>query len=78
MQEHTFEAGSVEEMNEILDRGRGFVLAGWCGSAECEAEVKERTRATIRVIPFDQSDEPAPCINCGTEGRGKVYYARAY
>lgn len=78
LEEHTFEASSVEEMREILDRSRGFILAGWCGSAECEAEVKERTRATIRAVPFDRGDEPVPCVRCGEPGRGRVYFARAY
>lgn len=78
MQENTFEARSVEEMSEILDRSRGFILAGWCGSAECEAMVKERTKATIRVIPSDRTEEPMPCVVCGREGQGRVYYARAY
>lgn len=78
MQENTFEANSVEEMGQILDRSRGFIVAGWCGSAECEATVKERTRATIRAIPFDRDESPEPCMVCGREGKGKVYFARAY
>jgi prolyl-tRNA synthetase len=73
---NTFEAESIEQMGETLDRSRGFILAGWCGSAECEARVKERTKATIRVVPFEDTGV-APCV-CG-EGEGqRVYFARAY
>jgi len=75
--EHTFEANSVEQMLAILDDRRGFILAGWCGSAACEATVKERTRATIRVIPVDSAGH-APCPVCGTPDTERVYYARAY
>ena len=32
---------------------RGFVAVAWDGSAEFEAEVKERTGATLRCMPFD-------------------------
>lgn len=76
-QENTFEAGSVEEMNAILERGRGFILSGWCGSADCEATVKDRTKATIRVIPFEGKGN-APCLVCGTGEGQRVYFARAY
>ncbi|HSL69672.1 MAG TPA: proline--tRNA ligase, partial [Longimicrobiales bacterium] len=36
------------EMKALLERDAGFVYAGWCESAECEAKVKEETKATIR------------------------------
>ena len=29
----------------------GFVIAGWCGSADCEAQIKADTQATLRNIP---------------------------
>ena len=28
------------------------MIAGWCGSAECEAQIKAETQATLRNIPF--------------------------
>ena len=31
----------------------GFAFAYWCGSGECEAKIKEETRATMRCIPLD-------------------------
>ena len=34
----------------------GFVIAGWCGSAECEAQIKADTQATLRNIPFGGAD----------------------
>ena len=30
----------------------GFVIAAWCGSEECEAQIKAETQATLRNIPF--------------------------
>ncbi|MDP9378965.1 MAG: hypothetical protein M3Q29_02235 [Chloroflexota bacterium] len=48
---------------------------GRCGGAACEAAVKERTRATIRVVPFAAAGW-GPCAGCGTEGE-RVYWARA-
>ncbi|HVX89579.1 MAG TPA: proline--tRNA ligase, partial [Gemmatimonadales bacterium] len=33
------------------DGGGGFVYGGFCGSAECEAQIKAETKATIRCLP---------------------------
>ena len=32
--------------------GPGFVIASWCGTAECEAAIKAETQATLRNIPL--------------------------
>jgi prolyl-tRNA synthetase len=56
----------------------GWALAYWCESKECEAKVKEDTKATTRNIPFDQPDEEGTCIVCGKPSKRKVYFARAY
>ena len=39
-------------------RGGGFVYAGFCGRAACEAEIKEQTKATIRVLPDEEFRSP--------------------
>ncbi|MBM3153524.1 MAG: proline--tRNA ligase, partial [Chloroflexi bacterium] len=49
-----------------------------CESAECEAKVKEDTKATTRCIPLGQEEGPGRCIVCGKEAGQKVYFARAY
>jgi prolyl-tRNA synthetase len=56
----------------------GWVFAWWCGSKECEAKVKQETKATTRVIPFDQPAGTGECIVCGEKAEKKVYFARAY
>ncbi len=57
---------------------QGFAWAWWCGSAGCEAKVKENTKATIRVIPFDQPGGSGRCIVCGAEAKEQAVFARAY
>jgi prolyl-tRNA synthetase len=66
---------------EIIDGQGGFVYAGWCGSAECEAKVKEETKATIRCLPLEEfrtPEAPKRCMACGGEARGEAIWARAY
>ncbi len=69
------------EMKKLIDREAGFIYAGWCGSAECEAKVKEETKATIRVIPFPEfqsASKPGHCIVCGMSAKHEVVWAKAY
>ena len=56
----------------------GFALAHWCGSATCEAKIKEETKATMRCIPLEQSGEPGVCIFCAEPSKDKAIFARAY
>jgi prolyl-tRNA synthetase len=71
---------SLDEFRAIVDGPGGFVFTGCCGEEECEARVKEETKATIRVIPDEEfRSDPAPvrCL-CGAESRYEVVRAKAY
>jgi prolyl-tRNA synthetase len=64
-----------------MDGEGAFVFAGWCGSAECEAQIKEETKATIRVLPdeeFRSADPPKECLRCGSAANVEALWARAY
>lgn len=56
----------------------GWAFSWWCESRECEAKVKEDTKATTRVIPFDQPEGEGKCVVCGKPAKKKVYFAKAY
>jgi prolyl-tRNA synthetase len=70
-----------EQFLAHMDAGGGFVYAGYCGSAECEAEIKEQTKATIRVLPdeeFRSPVAPVTCMWCGRPSAAEAVWARAY
>jgi prolyl-tRNA synthetase len=70
-----------DRLREIIEDAGGFVYAGWCGSASCEAKVKEETKATIRVMPFEEFRTPEPpqrCVVCGEKAVAEAVWARAY
>ncbi|MHB8112778.1 MAG: proline--tRNA ligase [Bellilinea sp.] len=73
---HIHEPKDYEELKKIVQDG--WALAYWCGSTECEARVKEDTKATTRCIPLDQPEGQGKCIVCGRPAKSKVYFARAY
>jgi len=74
--EHIFEPRDYGHLKEIVQNG--WAYAWWCGSAECEAKIKEETKATTRCIPLDQEGGKGKCIYCGQPSDEKVYFARAY
>jgi prolyl-tRNA synthetase len=76
--ENSHHPASYPEMQEILAESGGFHYVGWCGSPDCEQDVKDETQATIRVIPFDQPADPGPCIRCGESETEEVVFAKAY
>ncbi len=77
-----FRDANIHEPKDYADLKQivqdGWAFAWWCGSAECEAKVKEDTKATTRNIPLDQPGGPGTCIVCGKPADKKVYFARAY
>jgi prolyl-tRNA synthetase len=80
MADNTSEAATFDELAEIIATKRGFVWAGWDGSPETEAEVKEKTKATIRNIPLEGGEptEGMTDIVSGKPAKHRVLYARAY
>ncbi|MCD6476184.1 MAG: proline--tRNA ligase [Anaerolineaceae bacterium] len=73
---HIFEPTDYEELKQVVQKG--WAYSWWCGDAECEAQVKADTKATIRCIPLDQEEGEGFCIHCGKPARRKVYFSRAY
>lgn len=64
------------ELNDNVQNG--WALAHWCGSVECEARVKEDTKATIRCIPLENGQSKGKCIVCGQPADQKAYFAKSY
>jgi len=76
--ENTFEVNEYEEFKEIINNKGGFVLAHWDGSTETELRIKDETKATIRCIPLNASEEEGRCILTGKPSNRRVLFAKAY
>ena len=79
---NSFRGGiTYDRFREVMDGAGGFVYAGWCGSAACEAQIKEETKATIRVLPdeeFRSAEAPTTCLKCGQTATAEALWAKAY
>jgi prolyl-tRNA synthetase len=73
---NTRDAQSYEELKAAVERG--FALAWWCGNADCEAKIKEETRATMRCIPLEQAGGSGKCVSCDQPAKEQGIFAKAY
>jgi prolyl-tRNA synthetase len=66
---------------DLMKGAGGFAYGGFCGGASCEAEIKEQTAATIRVLPdaeFRSTETPKKCMWCDGPSIAEAVWAQAY
>lgn len=76
-QENTHRVDTWEEFKTQIEKG-GFISAHWDGTGETEDKIKEETKATIRCIPFDETEEEGKDVYSGKPSKQRVIFARAY
>ncbi len=75
--DNTFNVDTWDEFTSRIEQG-GFVRAHWDGTSETELLIKDKTKATIRVIPVDEKPEEGNCIFTGNPSKQRVVFAKAY
>jgi prolyl-tRNA synthetase len=77
-EDHTTRVSSYDEFKRVMEGRPGFVIAGWCGGADCEAQIKADTQATLRNIPFGSERISGTCVRCGQPSSAEAWFAKAY
>ena len=76
-EEHTQRVDSYDAFKAAMDGRPGFVIAPWCGSADCETQIKTDTQATIRNMPH--AEVPAGrCVRCDSPAQAEAWFAKSY
>ncbi len=78
MEQQTSSVKTYDEFKQVVETKGGFIKASWCGSAECEAKIKDETGATVRVRPFKKEEPTTDCVYCGKKGVETAYFAKSY
>jgi len=73
---NTADPKDYDEFRSAVEKG--FAYSFWCGRPECEQEIKDETKATVRNIPLDQTAGSGTCIHCGQPAKEKAYFGKAY
>jgi len=76
--EHTQRANDYAEFKAIMEGRPGFVISPWCGSADCEAQIKTDTQATIRNMPMNAATPSGNCVRCDNPAKFEAWFAKAY
>jgi prolyl-tRNA synthetase len=77
-EEHTIRVNDYQAFKEAMEGRPGFVIAPWCGAADCEAQIKTDTQATIRNMPLDGAAPPSGCVRCHAPAVAEAWFAKAY
>ncbi len=75
---HITKVDSYEDFKKVLEEKGGFIAAHWDGTAEEEEQIKEETKATIRCIPLDATEETGTSLISGKLSNRRVLFAKAY
>jgi len=76
--QNMYKVDTWDEFRDSIENRGGFLLAHWDGTAETEEKIKNETKASIRIIPFDNSSEEGNCVYSGKPSQKRVVFARAY
>jgi prolyl-tRNA synthetase len=77
-EEHTIHVQEYQAFKDAMEGRPGFVIAPWCGSADCEAQIKTDTQATIRNMPLDASAPSHACVRCHAPAIAEAWFAKSY
>jgi prolyl-tRNA synthetase len=77
----TVKVNNWSDFTKAVAKG-GYVLAHWCEAEDCEAQIKEKTKAVSRCLTFDAKVEVGEhkCVACGQKSSSnkRWVFARSY
>ena len=79
--ENSVRSVSKQQLIDLMNGPGGFAYGGFCGGERCEIDIKDVTKAEIRVLPdeeFRSDPMPSTCVWCGEEAISEAVWARAY
>ena len=76
-EDRTARADSYDAFKQLMEGRPGFVIAPWCGSADCEAHIKADTQATIRNMPIGGA-LGGPVRSLRHYAQAEAWFAKAY
>jgi len=77
LKKRTHSVNDYDDFKTKCEEG-GMLLAHWCGGRDCEAKIKNDTKATIRNLSIDHKEEKGKCILCGQPSSRRVHFARGH
>ncbi len=77
-EEATVNIDTWDDFVKLYEGQGGFAHCHWCGDGDCEKTIQEKTKVTIRNLPFERDETVGACVHCGGKSIGRVLFAQAY
>jgi prolyl-tRNA synthetase len=74
----TYNATTIEEVKNIMEKQPGFVKAMWCGDQTCELKMKEIRGTKSRCIVEGEKPISEHCVCCGKPAKHMVVWGIQY
>ncbi|HHW69337.1 MAG TPA: proline--tRNA ligase [Tenericutes bacterium] len=78
MNEKTFTAKNLDEIEKIMNTQPGFIKGDWCGDENCELKVKEIRGTKSRCILENEKPIYGKCVVCEKEAKHLVVWGIQY
>ena len=78
LDEHIYEAHSLEEAKQLQEENGGFIKTMWCGELDCELKMKEYAGMSSRCMPLQQEHLSDTCPICGKPAKKMILWGIAY
>ena len=78
LEDHIYEAHSLEEAKALQEQNGGFIKTMWCGDEACELKMKEVAGMSSRCMPFAQEHLDDVCPVCGRKAVKSILWGVAY
>jgi len=76
----TVDVTTFEEFEKVMTEGKKFIRAYWDESQVVEAKIKEKTKATTRVVEIERmlDNDDGQCVYSNNKARRKWLFAQSY
>ena len=78
MEDHTTEADSYDALQKVIDADGGFVWAPWDGTLKTANAIKDKTKATIRLLGDASKAKGKKDLVSGDAAQEWALFAKAY
>jgi prolyl-tRNA synthetase len=75
--DNTVEVDNWDDFVEAINNSK-FVMAHWDGTSETEDLITQKTKASIRCLPYEGDTNPGVCVKTGNPSPRRVLFAKAY
>ena len=79
MTDNTHDIDTWDDFVDFYEnRGGDIAMCHWCGDGACEQTIQDKTKVTIRNVPFERDESEGVCVHCGKKSIGRVAFAQGY